>query len=861
MNQSSPPKSFLRFFKWFCDPELHRFIEGDLYELYRERIAELGKKKADRRFARDVLLLFRPGIIRRPRFLFLQNKTAMFKINFILSWRNLLKNSGFSLINIGGLTLSMTVALLIGLWVQDEWSYDKFHKNYDEIYQVIANRDFGDFIFTDRNMVFPYARTISEEIPEVKHAVWINQYNTALLTRGETALQQSGMAVGGPFFDLFSWPFLQGNAVDGLAEPTSIIITESAAKRFFGDEDPLRQTLTLNNETEVTVSAVLQDPPDNSSFSFDYIRSFDLAADEAKRRFDDWNNYSWRVFVQPNPGTDLAQLESDLTEIMVERTESKQSSYFVFPMKKWHLYDEFKDGVSVGGGIRYVRLFGIIAVIILVIACINFMNLSTARSQKRSVEVAVRKTLGSGRASLIQQFLTESTLIALIAFFGALIAVFLLLPAFNQLVDKSLKIDLSNPLWWAAGLLLVLASGLLAGSYPAFLLSSFKPISVLNGDADRERKTITPRRFLVVFQFVASIALISATILVFQQIQFIKNRDMGYDPDNLIMIPSTGTINKNYTAIKDQLLQSGQVDVMTHSNSPITQIWNKSHAPQWPGRPEGLDILFSKLYVGTDFTKAMDIDILAGRDFRPGLADTASVLLNQAAVEAMKLEEPVGQRLQDGNGELTVIGVIDDVVIESPFASVEPLMVHYAHGWSGYISIRLKDGVQPQAALGSIESTFKHFNPAYPFEYEFVDEAFGEKFAGEQMMRKITNIFAGMAIFISCLGLIGLVAYIIEKRMKEIAIRKVLGASPRQLLFLVASEFMILVGIALVIATPITYYGINSWLQNYDYQVGVSFLVFLAVGTLLMVLTLLIVGVQTTRAALANPIYAIRSER
>lgn len=830
-------------------------------ELYGERVGELGKQKADRRFARDVLLLFRPGIIRQPAFRFLQNMSAMFKINFILSWRNLWKNSAFSLINIGGLALSMIVAILIGLWVKDELSYNKFHQHYDEIYQVIANRDFGDFIFTDRNMTFPYARAISEEIPEVKRSVWTTQGNTVLLTRGETAIKQTGIMAGGPFFEMFSWKFLQGDAVNGMAEPASILLTESTAKRFFGDEDPIQQTLRLNNEQELTVTAVLQDPPDNSSITFDYIRPFDLQGDNGRRMLDNWHNYSWRVYVQPVSGTDLAQLDEDLTRIMVDRTESEQSSYFTFPMEKWHLYNEFKDGISIGGGIRYVRLFGIIAIIILLIACINFMNLSTARSQKRSLEVAVRKTLGSGRASLIQQFLTESTLVAFLAFMGALAAVFLLLPGFNQLVDKSLTIDLTNPLWWGVGLSLVLVSGLLAGSYPAFLLSSFKPIQVLKGESERGGKTITPRRFLVVFQFVASIALISATIMVFQQIQFIKNRDLGYDPDNLIMIPSTGTINENYEAIKNQLLQSGQVEVVTRTSSPITQIWSKSHAPNWPGRPEGVDILFGRLYVGPDFTRAMDIELLAGKDFRGVPADSSAVILNRAAVEAMHLEDPVGQRLTDGDEELTVIGVIDDMIMESPFASVEPLMVNYADGWSGYVNIRLQEGVQPQAALSGIESTFKQFNTAYPFEYEFVDEAFGEKFAGEQLVRKITNLFAGMAIFISCLGLIGLVSYIIEKRMKEIAIRKVLGANQGQLLLLVAKEFLILVGIALVIATPITYYGVNDWLANYEYQVGVNFWVFLIVGVSLLILTLLIVGVQTVRAALANPIQAIRLER
>lgn len=861
MKDPFPNKFLLHFFKWFCDPDLHPFIEGDLYELYRERARALGRKKASRRFALDVLLLFRPGIVRNPSFRFLENLSDMHKLNFILSWRNLIKNRVFSIINIGGLALGMTVALLIGLWVRDELSYDRFHENADRIYKVIANRDFGDNIFTDHNMTFPYARVVAEEIPEVEYSVWTTHRQSSLLSREEKAIKQSGYAVGGPYFQMFSWKFLQGDAEQALSEPASIVLTESSAQVFFGDEDPMGRSLTLNNSKEVTVSGVLQDPPTNSSLSFDYIRPFNYSDPNTQRWVDHWHNYNWDVYVQTLPGTDVKQLNRDLTAIMVKHTESEISDYFAFPMAKWRLYSEFTDGINTGGAIRYVRLFGIIAVIILIIACINFMNLSTARAQKRSMEVAVRKTLGSGKSALIQQFLTESTVVAFLAFFGAMIAVTLLLPYFNQLVGRSLYFNLLDPFWWSAALGLILFVGLLAGSYPAFHLSSFLPVKVLSGETERPSKTITPRRFLVVFQFVAAIALISATILVFQQIQFIKNRDIGYDPNNLIMVPTTGTINDNFAAIKNDLQQSGLVKAATRSNSPITAIWSRSHAPDWPGRPAGPDVLISKLYVDADYLETMDVQLTEGRDFTGGPADRQAVLLNQAAVEAMGLKEPVGRQLIDGEDKLHVLGVIDDVVMESPFAAVEPLMAHYSDRHFSYASIRLKEGVQPQMALGEIERIFKRHNPAYPFEYEFVDEVFGQKFSNEMLVRKVINIFAGLAIFISCLGLIGLVAYIIEKRRKEIAIRKVLGASQQHLLLLVGKEFLLLVIIALFIATPITYFGVEAWLHNYDYQVGVNWWVFLIVGALLLLLTLLIVGVQTLRAAWSNPIHAIRLER
>lgn len=843
----------------FVDRDLLEEFFGDLQEIHQNRISSQGKFKAKFQYWIDALhLVFGFASLKASKY---HNPTIMYKLNLLLSWRNLKKNRIFSLINIGGLALGMTVALLIGLWVQDELKYDTFHENYDRIHKVIAHRDFGDNMFTDHNMTFPYARIIDEEIPEVEHAVWTSHRRSVLLSKGEKSLKKEGYRVGGPYFQVFSWEFLEGNAGQALASPDAIVLTASSAKAFFGDASALNQTLTLNNEWEVTVSAVIQDPPANSTLDFDHILPYNYSDPNIKRLLDHWNNYSWDVYVQTLPNTDIQQLNQDLTAIMVEHTDSEQSTYFAHPMQKWHLHNEFRDGINVGGGIRYVRLFGIIAIVILLIACINFMNLSTARSQKRSMEVAVRKTLGSSRGALIQQFLTESTLVAFFAFLTSILAVVFLLPHFNQLVNRSLALDWGNPIGWLAATGLIISAGLLAGSYPAFRLSSFIPIKVLSGDTEREHRTFTPRRFLVVFQFVATITLISATILVFQQIQYIKNRDLGYDPDNLIMVPTTGSINHNFSAIKKELLQSGFVEAVNRSSSPITDVWSKSPAPNWPGRPTESNILFGNQYVDVDYAKAMHIDILAGRDFTGSIADSNSVLVNQAAVIAMGLEEPVGQQLIDGEQKLNIIGVIDDAVMESPFAAVEPLMVHYTERFFSYMNIRLKESAQPQTALSEIEQTVKQHNPAYPFEYEFVDQAFGEKLANEMLLRQVINLFAGLAIFISCLGLIGLVAYIIEKRMKEIAIRKVLGASQKNLLFLVAKEFLVLVVVALVIATPLAYFGIHDWLANYEYQVGINFWVFLSVGGVLLLLTLLIVGIQTVRAALENPINAIRLER
>ncbi len=857
-NNNTPKIANWLLSKFVDDALIEEFL-GDLQEVHQDRISTKRNSIARLQYWFDVLhLLF--GFI-SLKAIVPHNPAIMYKLNWILSWRNIKKNRIFSLINIGGLALGMTVALLIGLWVQDELRFNTFHEHYDQVYKVIAHRDFGDNIYTDHNMTFPYARIITDEIPEVEQAVWVSHRQSSLLSQADKALKKRGYTVGGPYFQLFSWKFLEGKAEQALSEPKAIVLTESTAKAFFGNTSPLHQSITLNNAEEVTISGVVQDPPPNSSIDFDFILPYNYNKPEIQRLLDHWNNYSWDVYVKTLPNTNIKQLDQDLTAIMVERTESEQSIYFAHPMEKWHLYNEFNDGINSGGRIRYIRLFGVIAIIILIIACINFMNLSTARSQKRSMEVAVRKTLGSSRGALIQQFLTESTLIAFLAFLGAIAAVGFLLPHFNQLVDRTIAFNWINPVWWIAGTGLIVFSGLLAGSYPAFRLSAFIPIKVLSGETERDSRIFTPRRFLVVFQFVATITLISATILVFQQIQFIKNRDLGYDPDNLIMVPTTGSINQNFTAIKRELLQTDFVEAVNRSSSPITDIWSKSPAPNWPGRPPETDILFGNQYVDVDYTQAMQIDLLEGRDFTGVAADSNAILVNQAAVEAMGLEQPLGQQLDQQGDKVTIIGVLDDVVMESPFASVEPLMVHYTEYAFSYMNIRLKDNTPPQGALTHIEQILKTHNPAYPFEYEFVDQAFGQKFTNEMLVRKVINLFAGLAIFISCLGLIGLVSYIIEKRMKEIAIRKVLGASQKNLLLLVAKEFLILVLIALAIATPLAYFGIHDWLDNYEYQVAIQLWVFLSVGGLLLLLTLLIVGIQTVKAALANPIHAIRLER
>jgi ABC-type antimicrobial peptide transport system permease subunit len=574
----------------------------------------------------------------------------------------------------------------------------------------------------------------------------------------------------------------------------------------------------------------------------------------------EWQNSSWSVFLQLQPGAKVDLLNKHINNVEKQHNpEDNVSTYFTFPMSKWRLYSEFKDGKNIGGMIEYVRLFTVIALIILLIACVNFMNLSTARSEKRAKEVGIRKTLGSDKKQLVIQFFFESIILALIALLFSIAAVYLLLPSFNLLLDKHLSLNIARPLFWLGALCIVLFTGVVAGSYPALYLSSFNPIQVLKGTVLTGRKAVLPRRILVVTQFVISILLISATIIVYQQIQHVKNRDIGYKPTNLIMVPSTADIDKNYAVIKQELLKSGIVAAVTRTSSPITDVWWKSPSPDYEGKPADVNIIFSGLVTDVDFTKTMGIKILQGKDFAGTPSDSASMLLNKAAVEAMGVKNPIGMQMRYGKN-FTVIGVTDNVVMESPFKPVDPMMVLHSNDNSSVVTLRLKDGILPQKGLQTIEGVFKKFNPAFPFEYKFADAEFGKKFITEVLISRLTNIFAGLAIFICCIGLAGLASFTIEKRIREIGIRKVLGATVQQLLMLISKEFFKLVIIAFVIAVPVTWMLMNNWLQKYDYRVTISIWMFGIVGLVILLLTLAVVGLNTARAAVRNPVKSLRSE-
>ena len=781
--------------------------------------------------------------------------------NYIkIAWRNLVRNKGFAITNLLGLTIGITCTIFIFLWVNDELTYDKFNANYGNIFQVMANRDFKNNIFTDPNMVFPLAKALETGYPQIKNAVMASRAQTQMLIYGDKKLNKQVMNVGGRYFDMFTFKFLEGNPATAIKEPNTIVLTQSTAKAFFGDADPINKVFKLDSTHNLKVTGLIADIPGNSTTQFDGISSFDMTDPQAIGAMKEWRNSSFMVYIQMVPNANMPQVGKYITNLMFSHNQDKISTYFTFPMSKWHLYSEFKDGKNVGGMIEYVRMFTIIAIIILLIACVNFMNLSTARSEKRAKEVGIRKTLGSDKKQLIVQFFFESMILALTAFIFSIIAVYFLMPLFNTLVNKQLHLNLTDPLFWIGAFIIILFTGIVAGSYPALYLSSFNPVKVLKGTFSVGKSAILPRRILVIGQFVISILLISATIIIYEQIQHVKNRDLGYNKTNLIELPSTQATDKSYMAIKNDLLKSGLIANVTRASSPITEIWWKSPSPHWDGMPTDANIIFSGIQTDVDFTKTMGIKLLEGKDFSGTPGDSSSMLLNKAAIDAMHLKNPVGRLMQYGPRKFTVIGVIDNVVMTSPYTPVNPLMVYFGNRGSAYITVRLNQGVNPQKAIDLFKKIYATYSPADIFEYRFVNQEFGKKFATEELIGNLTNIFAGLAIFICCIGLAGLASFTIEKRFREIGVRKVLGATVQQLLMLIATEFLKLVLIAFVIAVPLTWWLMYKWLENYAYHVSISIWLFGGVGVVILLLTMAVVSLNTMRAATTNPVKSLRSE-
>lgn len=788
----------------------------------------------------------------------------MFRNYFLVMIRNLFKNGFYSFINIAGLAIGITCSILILLWVVDETSFNKFIPKVNRLYQVWVRAHFDGKASSWTSVPLPTYeafKTANSNIARMAVTDWGGDH---LITVGENRLTKRGYWVSEEFLEMFEFPLVVGTAEQVLDAPPSIVITESTAKALFGDDDPINKVVRLDNEYDLKVSGILKDVPGNSTFQFDFLMPWKFREQNNKWVRDNttnWGNYSFQVFAELNDSKNHTDVEASVKMMLQEHGETDtKPEYFLYPMERWRLFSNFDNGVETGGMNDYVQMFTIIAIFIIIIACINFMNLATARSERRAREVGVRKSIGSKRIELILQFIGESTFISFIAFAFAILAAQLLLPYYNNLVDKKLVIDYTSSQFWIFTTSIIFITGIISGSYPAFYLSSFQPVKVLKGKPSIGKGASTPRKVLVILQFGFSILLIIGTIVIYQQIQLVKGRALGYDQENLIAVSYTNEVEKNYKPIKLELLNSGVVEAVTRANSEITDI-NSNNFLGWPGKPEELRVIFTTVVTEYDYTKTMGIKVLEGRDFSEDFkSDSAAILVNKAGIEVMGLKNDViGTELDLWGEKRKLIGIVDDVLMGSPFQPVKPMFM-VLQDWGGSVSIRLKKTNDLQASINTVKSVFEKYAPAYPFEYRFADQEFQKKFTTINLTSTLASLFATLTIVITGLGLFGLASFTAEQRTKEIGIRKVMGASVPSLVGLMSKDFSLLVIIAFAVSSPLAWWGLTSYLERYTIRTTIAWWVFPLTGLIALLFALLIVSTQALRAARANPANSLRSE-
>lgn len=793
----------------------------------------------------------------------------MFNHYLKIAWRNLFRSRGFSFLNISGLAVGMAVAMLIGLWVMDEMNFDSTHEKSDHIYQtyIVDYKSGGTESMTYGAVPLPVADALRKNYPEVKYAAESDFGWNHSLVKGDKRFFKLGMQVHGDFLKIFTYPLLVGDAETALDDPYSIVLTESMAQAIF-DVEPgeyeglLQETVWLDDRVDVKITGVIADPPDNNTHQFEYLIPFsnwETWANWVTEARTNWGNNSFKVFIELHEGTDEKLFAEKVKTIIQDNQPKSDDDIVLHPMKKWRLYSEWENGKAESGFIQYVKLFGTIGFFVLLIACINFMNLSTARSEKRAKEVGIRKTVGSGRGQLIGQFLGETFLMVLVAFALSVALVEFALPWFNDLTVKEMSVPYTHPLYIASILSFLLLTGLLAGGYPAFFLSGFKPIGVLKSVKTKVAGNHF-RKLLVVTQFTVSVALIIGTIVIWQQVQHAKERDTGYNAQKLISVFASSDLVEGYDILKKELMETGMVETMTRSSAPVTSVYANMGNVTWPGRDPDDELGFALIATIENYTKTIDVDMVEGRDFTEGRNDSTSVIFNQAAIKRMGLEDPLGQQIKWDGYPYTIVGVMEDILMESPFTPIRPAMFIYAPDWFDQIVFRLKPEADVSETLATIEPIFNRLNPSYPFKYKFVDEEYGRKFESVNMMGTLATVFGVLAIFISCLGLFGLAAYMAERRTKEIGIRKVLGATTINLWSMLSKEFLLLVLVASLIAVPLAFYYMDGWLEQYEYRIEMNAWVFFTAIVIAISVTLFTVSFQSIKAALANPINALRNE-
>nr|WP_295927416.1 ABC transporter permease [uncultured Dyadobacter sp.] len=866
-----PPKWSNRLLAWLGHPDTLEETSGDMLEMYQYRLKQSGKRKADWLYVIDTFRLLRPFARSKQQYSS-SNPFSLVMIHnyFKIALRNLIKNKGYSAINITGLAVGMAVALLIGLWVSDELSFDKNHAHYDKIAQVMQSQNFAGRIQTGNGLPMQLEKELRNKYgSHFKYIAITGGGGEHLLSVGDKKVMKVGRYMGPEIAEMLSLQMLKGTR-SGLADMNSVLLSESAAKAAFGDTDPMDKIIKIDNKNAVKVTGVYADLPSNSSFAgLAFIAPWKLLEKDLPQWLG-WGNNWFDMYVQIADRAEMSQVSAAIAKSKLDNIDQEEKKYepviFLQPMSKWNLYSEFKNGVNTGGRISIVWLFGTTGLFVLILACINFMNLNTARSEKRAKEIGVRKAVGSAKTQLAIQFLGESLMVVTIAFILSLLIVWAALPAFNQLVAKQIVLPVAMPYFWLACIAFILFTGIVAGSYPALYLSSFKPIAALKGVSAKLRGGSlagSPRKVLVVVQFTVSVTLIIGTIIVYRQVQFAKNRPIGYSRQQLLSSPiKSDEIIKHYAAFRNDLLNTGVVEEVTATDSPVTNTYVTNSGFSWKGKNPAMTDEFVTLRITHEFGKTVGWKIKEGRDFSKEFAtDSAGFVLNEAAVKYMGLKNPIGEMIQWGDNEtFKVIGVVRDLVTQSPYEPAKQTIFFLNYKRLNTVNIKIRPSSSASAAVARIQTVFKKYDPENLFQYTFADQEYARKFSDEERIASLTTLFAVLAVLISCLGLFGLASFVAEQRTKEIGIRKVLGASIAGLWALLSREFLLLVLISCVIAGPIAWYLMNGWLEKYTYRTEISWWIFAVSAFGAVLVTLLTVSFQAIKAALLNPVRSLRSE-
>ena len=788
----------------------------------------------------------------------------MFKLNLKIALRNLWKNKGFTLINVGGLAIGLASCMILLLYVAYEWGYDKQFSDYENTYVIYKNDYVSDRVYTNAWTPGVMAAEIREKISGVKYASRSTYPSNMLITYKTNGYKKQAVHSDPSFLKILDYKFLKGDPNTALHSINSVVLTESLAKTLFGEEDPINKELKLDNSEPLRVEGVIADVPENSSIQFDYLMSWSLYEKTnpwVKRT--GWGSNFCLTILQLEDNSYFERANGQIKGIVKRNHSDTGVEAFMHPLSKWHLYNNFENGKLAGGRIDQLKIFALLAGCILLVACINFMNLSTARSEKRAREVGVRKAIGSTRKSLVGQFMLESVLLSLMGMMVAFVLIEVSLPYFNNLLNLGLVIEYRDWKFWTLLVGLTLFAGLIAGSYPAFYLSSFEPVKVLKGFSTSGGSSLPVRKILVVFQFVFAACLIVCTSVIYQQLNFIRSKPIGYNKGNLIQLTTHGNFqdHKKLALLKEQLFKSGAVTNVSNFSTDISNGGNNTTGISWPGKNPKNDVLFNTRGTGYDFVETIGTEMLAGRAFSPEYKDSTNVIVNQAAVKAMGLKNPLGTVIEWGDDRHTIIGVMKDFVVESAYKEVAPMLFYPDYlDDVAVILARLDPSQNISSSVAKIDEIVKQLNPDYPVERTFVDDAFESKFQNEKLLGTLSNWFGGFAIFISCLGLLGLALYMAEQRKKEISIRKVLGASTYSILTLLNKDFIKLVAIANVIAFPLAYIIVNKWLSAYEFRVEISVLPFSIAIALSLIIAILTVSVQSVKVAKANPVDALKYE-